>query len=604
MMFCFAAVLSLEVVAVELRWVGKEKVENHHNDVPFHILERKYSFDAHGEHKYDNGSENMIIHGDNLVALKALLPKYEGRINCIYIDPPYNTGNENWVYNDNVNDPRIKRWLNQVVGKEGEDFTRHDKWLCMMYPRLRLLQKLLSEDGVLVISISYHELHNLVALCREMFATRQIVTVTVQTSGGKPSGGFNYTNEYLVFVAGKDFNPNPSVDGMNAYASPYHGMNLATFNQVQRPNQAYPIFIDSNGVLVGTGKSLQERIDAGDYTGDPEDFVYDYDEHPAGCHAVWPVTKKGVPCVWRLIASRLKSDWEKGLIKIVPQKPGKTKNMYAVQYLSGGIIKKIQSGELKTCRPNPAVPTLEVQDFKTGGVSVPTLWTDKRYYTARGGDQITDILGAKSVFSYPKPLDLIQDVLSRISHPDDIVLDSFAGSGTTGHAVLNLNDGDAGNRRFILVEMCDYAETVTAERIKRVIKGYGEGEKAAEGTGGDFSYYELGPRLLMDDGMLNEDAPEEKIREYIYYSEVRRPLEQAEGTNRKDRYLLGVAYDVAYYFCYEKGCLTKLDRAMLSSLKTKAQSYVIYADKCELSPSELRRRHITFKKIPRDITRF
>ena len=123
-----------------LEWIGKSKVINHHQEVPFRVLERKYSFDENGQHDEDNGSENMIIRGDNLEALKALLPRYEGRIKCIYIDPPYNTGNEGWVYNDNVNDPKIKKWLGEVVGKEGEDLTRHDKWLCMMYPRLKLLQ--------------------------------------------------------------------------------------------------------------------------------------------------------------------------------------------------------------------------------------------------------------------------------------------------------------------------------------------------------------------------------------------------------------------------------------------------------------------------------
>ena len=101
----------------------------------------------------------MIIHGDNLEALKALLPQYEGKVKCIYIDPPYNTGNEGWCYNDNVSDPHIQKWLGEVVGKEGEDLTRHDKWLCMMYPRLMLLQKLLADDGVIFISIDDNELY-------------------------------------------------------------------------------------------------------------------------------------------------------------------------------------------------------------------------------------------------------------------------------------------------------------------------------------------------------------------------------------------------------------------------------------------------------------
>ena len=152
-----------------LEWIGKSKVINHHQDVPFRVLERKYSFDENGQHNEDNGSENMIIRGDNLEALKALLPRYEGRVKCIYIDPPYNTGNEGWVYNDNVNDPKIKKWLGEVVGKEGEDLTRHDKWLCMMYPRLKLLQKLLADDGVIFISIDDTEFHHLRLICDEIF---------------------------------------------------------------------------------------------------------------------------------------------------------------------------------------------------------------------------------------------------------------------------------------------------------------------------------------------------------------------------------------------------------------------------------------------------
>ena len=152
-----------------LDWIGKDKVVNHHLDVLYRVLERQYSFDTNGTHTEDNGSKNMIIHGDNLSALKSLLPQYEGKIKCIYIDPPYNTGNENWVYNDNVNDPRILRWLGEVVGKEGEDLSRHDKWLCMIYPRLKLLHRLLADDGAIFISIDDNELYNLKLICDEIF---------------------------------------------------------------------------------------------------------------------------------------------------------------------------------------------------------------------------------------------------------------------------------------------------------------------------------------------------------------------------------------------------------------------------------------------------
>lgn len=170
-----------------LNWIGKDKVLNHHLEVPFHVLERQYSFDEAGKHEEDNGSENMIIHGDNLLALKSLLPKYEGKIKCIYIDPPYNTGNENWVYNDNVNDPQMQHWLHQVVGKEGEDLSRHDKWLCMMYPRLKLLQRLLADDGVIFISIDDNEQAKLRLICDEIFGNGNFLATIVWKSRAKPS---------------------------------------------------------------------------------------------------------------------------------------------------------------------------------------------------------------------------------------------------------------------------------------------------------------------------------------------------------------------------------------------------------------------------------
>ena len=579
-----------------LSWIGKDKVLNHHNEVPYRVLDKKYSYG-------DENAENMIIHGDNLEALKSLLPKYEGKIKCIYIDPPYNTGNEGWIYNDNVNDPKIKKWLGEVVGTEGEDLTRHDKWLCMIYPRLRLLQKLLSAEGTLVVSISEHELVNLVSICKEIFATKQIQIIPVQMSGGKPSGGFNILHEYLVFITPPGFAPNPSDKAKNEYASPYHGMNLATFNQEQRPNQTYPIYIDNDGVVVGVGKSLQQRIDEGIYKGEKKDFVYDYNEAPAGTVAIWPVTSKGVPCVWRLIPDRFLSDWEKGFIKVVPQKPGKTQNLFSVQYLSEGIIDQIKAREFETYRysDNERIPTLEVRNFTTGGVTIPTIWTEKDFYTAKGSDQITQIFGDKSRFQYPKPVDLIQEVLSRIVHSGDIILDSFGGSGTTGHAVLNIAKKDGLSLTFILIEMMDYAEDVTAERVKRVIEGYGEENKRVEGTGGGFSFYELGEQLLLNNEYINPNVDDAVIREYIWYMETRTAYE--EGNIVDNAYYLGFHNDTAYYFNYEKDRRTVLDNDFLKTIKTKADAYVIYADTCNLSDTKMNKFNITFKKIPRDIAR-
>ena len=303
-----------------LNWIGKDKVVGHHNDVPYHVLEHQYGYSAEkGQTTEPTHSGNMIIHGDNLLALKSLMPMYEGRIKCIYIDPPYNTGNENWVYNDNVNDPHIKKWLGEVVGKEGEDLSRHDKWLCMMYPRLVLMKKLLSEDGALIISIGFHEFISLITILKELFSTKQIVTITVQTSGGKPSGGFNYQHEYLIFVVDKEFKPLIIDFCGGTNRPPFEGMTLSTFNKTERPNQTYPIFINKKtGKFEGCGKSIKELQDEGYEQDYIDKYVYNYSTAPHDCVAIWPITSKGKECVWRLIPKRIKQDYELGYIKITP----------------------------------------------------------------------------------------------------------------------------------------------------------------------------------------------------------------------------------------------------------------------------------------------
>ena len=199
-------------------------------------------------------------------------------------------------------------------------------------------------------------------------------------------------------------------------------------------------------------------------------------------------------------------------------------------------------------------------------------------------------------FDYPKPYTLIAYLLSIFTSKSSIILDSFAGSGTTAHAVLNLNKKDGGNRKFILVEMEDYAETITAERVKRVINGYGEGDKAVEGTGGGFDYFSLGKTIFNADGNLNEDVGVEKIREYIWYSETGTSL-----PSHSNDYFLGSHNATDYYFYYEPKEITTLDKAFLNNITHRAEQYVIYADNCLLSDEFMQPNHIVFKKIPRDI---
>jgi adenine-specific DNA-methyltransferase len=507
-----------------LEWIGKDKVINHHLDVPYQVLEEKYTFNT------SETSENKIVKGDNLAALKSLLPEYEGKIKCIYIDPPYNTGNEGWCYNDNVNDPKIKKWLGEVVGKEGEDLSRHDKWLCMMYPRLKLLQKLLSDDGAIFISIDDNEQANLKLICDEIFGSGNFIAEFIWKSKlGKvgTAGIISTIHEYIICYA-----KNKNIISFSKIETENNGRreNLRQWGQADnredRPSMYYPITIDG----------LE----------------------------VYPIKEDGKDGRWRVskdTAEKLKE--------------------------SGELELSFKNGKYNIYRIFPS------------GVSITTyntLLLDEIGTTANGTKRLKR-LGLSNSFNYPKSVELIEHLIMLLANPNDIILDSFAGSGTTAHAVLNLNKEDGGNRKFILVEMEDYAENTTAERVRRVIKGYAD----VEGTGGDFTFYELGDRLLDESGNLNEHIELEKIRDYIWYMEThtKLPAEKTEDSS----YYLGTNRDTAYYFAYEKGKLTDLNYDLLAQIKTKADNYVIYADTCTLSETELIKYNISFRKIPRDITK-
>ena len=452
-------------------------------------------------------TENLYIEGDNLEVLKLLQETYLGKVKMIYIDPPYNTGND-FVYEDDfaqstdeylANSGQFDEEGNRMVQNAESNGRFHTDWLNMIYPRLKIAKDLLSHDGVIAISIGYHEMCNLVKLCQDVFSGYQIFPVAVKTSGGKPNGAFNISNEYVVFIAPEGFNPIPTEEDMKEYASPYHGMNLATFNQIERPNQAYPIYVDKRGCITGVGKSLQQRINDGDYTEYTGDFVYDYSEAPIGSVAVWPVTNKGEQCVWRLIPERLLGDWDKGYIKVVPTKGTSTQNAYTIQYLSGGIIEKILSGEVETYRvsDDSSIPTLEIKNYKTAGSGIASIWDDKNFYTTKGSNEIKEVFNGK-IFSYPKPLALVTYILKRTTSRDDIILDFFSGSATTAHAVMKLNAEDGGHRKFIMVQLPEETDEkseaykvgykniceIGGERIRRAAKKIAEENPNARFDGG------------------------------------------------------------------------------------------------------------------------
>lgn len=579
-----------------LNWIGKDKVLNHHLEVPFHVLERQYSFDEAGKHEEDNGSENMIIHGDNLLALKSLLPKYEGKIKCIYIDPPYNTGNENWVYNDNVNDPQIQRWLHQVVGKEGEDLSRHDKWLCMMYPRLKLLQRLLADDGVIFISIDDNEQANLKLICDEIFGVNCFVADTswqrTYSTRNDSKGIVSEVEHVLIYSKQTNWNPNklPRTAEMNSkYKNPDNDIavwrtdNAYAPGAVSHQGMVYAIQHPFNGKMLypsnGSCWRYQQETMLAIMNGWCEyelKEIDDINERALICGVAEGDVRKNVKAI---VLKKSLSESKEHAEKVL--KKGPWPKFFFTKNGKGGIARKTY--------------------LKNVGGKLPTnLWKhDDVGHTDEAKKEMLNIFGGKTTFDTPKPTRLLQFILTIATNKDSIILDSFAGSGTTAHAVLNMNKADGGNRKFICIEMMDYADTITAERVKRVINGYGEGKKTLDGTGGNFSYYELGEPLLVDD-KLNNAVSTEKIREYIYYMETKQVLPEASAD---EPMLLGVYHGAAYYFNYEKDASTTLNVAFLKSIKTQAEAYVIYADTCVISDNKLQQFNITFKKIPRDIAR-
>ena len=589
-----------------LNWIGKEKVINHHHDVPFRVLEHQYGFRADNpEDKSETKSGNKIIHGDNLEALKALLPEYEGKIDCIYIDPPYNTGEEKWVYNDNVNDPHIKKWLGNVVGIENEDFSRHDKWLCMMYPRLTMLKALLKKDGVIFISIDDNEFSNLKHLCDSIFGINNFVATFVwqKRYSRENREAIGDVHEYILLYA----------------------MDKKKFKEIRNlipmnPLQA-KVYKNPNNDPKGRWRPVPMTAQAGHAT--KEQF---YPIVAPGGKVHYPPEGR----CWAVAESTYKKLLDEG---------------------------RIYFGANGNSQPNIIRYLSEVE-----GV-VPWTWLPHEEVgnTDIAKKEIYSILGKDIDFDTPKPTSLIQRLLQVATKENSLILDSFAGSGSTGHAVLKLNKEDNGNRKFILIELMDYADTITAKRVKQAINGYsykgeikediyskkltpknllqaetflkeaeqlievnqGNYEKIGkpkiednclkvigtkiytdhmEGLGGAFDYYELGAPLFNDDNTLNEEVGEKRIREYIYYTETREHL-----TREQDEaypYLLDYHNDTGYFFYYKRGELTTLSHDTLSIVPEKANHYVIYADVCTIGKEQLAKLNISFKKIPRDINRF
>ncbi len=527
-----------------LNWIGKQAVVKHHKEVPFRLLEPAPELSCGAAQGRASG--NLIVQGDNLHALKALLPRYAGQVKCIYIDPPYNTGNEGWVYNDNVSSPEIRKWLGEVVGKEGETLDRHDRWLCMMYPRLVLLKQFLREDGAIFISIDDNEVATLRLLMDEIFGRTCFVASVVWRSSD------NSNNDAKQF----------SID--------HNHLVIYSRNLDWRPNRV--------------GNSEAKRSHFKNPDNDPRGPWFD-----------------GNPLNSPKPRPNLKFDL------ISPQG-------YVIHPPSNGwrwsretIEKKLQSGEIRFTADGKAIRR---RTYLADMEALPpsTLWIEleETAHNRQAKSELKAIFSellASELFSTPKPARFLQRILELATDKDSLILDSFAGSGTTAHAVLKQNVEDGGSRRFILVEMdAGIAQNVTAERVKRVAQGYTNAKgQAVAGLGGGFQFCRLSTEPLFDaDGQIRSDVPFAQLAEFVWFAETGTGFE-----GRADSPLLGVHEGRAVYLLYNGILKDKsmaggnvLTGAVFDALPPFAGPKVIYAAACRLGGARLAREGISFKQTP------
>jgi site-specific DNA-methyltransferase (adenine-specific)/adenine-specific DNA-methyltransferase len=537
-----------------LNWLGKEAVVEHHKQVPFHLLKYNSKLSVG-----DADSGNLLIEGDNLLALKALLPYYAGQVKCIYIDPPYNTGDENWVYNDNVNAPQIREWLGKVVGREGEDLNRHDKWLCMMYPRMELLVQFLRSDGFLFVSLNEIELARFRLMMDEMLSPKQYVATLIWKSRR------NLDNRSLH---------NVSVD--HEYVVVYYG---------------------GTGVFRGTEKDMSKYSNP--------------DNDPRGPwmsdNLVGLATKERRPNLHYDLVNP-----ETGDIYHPPQK--------GWRYSRETVAQKIREGRIiwpsnKKGRPRHKKFLTDLLSEYAGFSSFVDCGN-----TNEGTEEVSRIMGTER-FIFPKPRSLVQILVEQTTSGDDIILDSFAGTGTTGHAVLAQNKADGGDRRFILVEMeSNIAQNITAERLRRVIQGYTWKDQQSkshreEGLGGGFSYCELGATLFDADGQIRREVKFDELARHVFFVETGEPLpsKTPEAERRGKRAngrtpFLGVARGVGVYLLYNGVLRDKsrdggnvLTSEILSALPKHEGPKVIYGTGCRIGAARLKRAGITFRQIPYEV---
>jgi len=534
-----------------LSWIGKSSVVEHHKKVPFRLLKCQDEFSVG-----DPESGNLLVQGDNLEALKALLPYYAGQVKCIYIDPPYNTGEESWVYDDKVNSPEMRSWLGQVVGGEAEDLSRHDKWLCMMYPRLALLQEMLKEDGTLWMSLDDNEVHDGRMILDELFGRNNFLATIVWQKRTSPESRLplGAAHDYILV-----YSKNLEIAKKNINRI---SLTAKRTSEYKNPDNDHRGVWASRDITGQVGHATENQFYE---LSTPSGKKY----HPPTGRC-WTVS-------------------EQTFNKLV------TDN-------------RIWFGKNGSSRPRMKLFLSESE-----GATAWTWWTNSEVgHNQEATKELKEIFGEGALFETPKPTRLIQRIIQLATNPGDLILDSFAGTGTTGHAVLKQNAEDGGgNRRYILIEMDPkISRNITAERLKRIIQGYKSrgqngSEKIVAGLGSGYRYCELGPTLFDPTGQIRPEVKYEDLAQHVFFVETGSPLPRA---GKKKYPLLGIHDGAAIYLLYNGVLKDKspqggnvLTNEVLAGLPTHDGLKVVYGNGCRISEPRLRELGIVFRQIPYEV---
>ena len=488
------------------------------------------------------------------------MPTYAGRVKCVYIDPPYNTGNEGWCYSDRLNSKTLAHWFDEVSPVDVEDLERHDKWLCMMWPRLHLLRELLAEDGVIFVSIDDNEQHHLRAIMDEIFGETNFVTNIIWQKKYSPQ------NDSRSFSDNHDF--------VVCYAKSKSDFRIIPLPRTEKQNQRY-----ANPDNDPRGRWKSSGLNVKTYLAE-----YDYPITTPSGRVVNPPTGS----CWMCSRDRFE--------ELVADN-------------------RIWFGKSGNNVPSVKRFLTEVKD----GLTPLTIWTYEEVGHSQSGTQGLNRLGVQ--FPNPKPHTLIDRMLRVAAGPDDIVLDSFAGSGTTAHAVLALNKEDGGNRRFILVECEEYADTITAERVRRVMDGVPSAKDAdlREGYGGGFTYCTLGEPITVEGMLTGESMPAfDQLAAYLVNCATGSPVRASDIRTPDDS-----GFDTETSFVYEtdrqrfhlfyrpstdwlasnEGALNSERAAVISAESKRAgKSAVVFAPVRYMNSADLRALGITFCQLPYELT--